>query len=370
MINNITLSNLQPHYNYKSTENKNVNFGNKISIPKTPKLEAIEKHEINFECFLRKLGDKINSLINSKRINALYEHVINTDEKSKEYMIQIFDYGKMLSGAKEIEINVENESLMNIAKSDESCIFIINHDDQKQDPKMLGFFNSLLAREYILNEKAETCPRPKVILNDDILSSLNPKSRAVLEKVGSVGVDARLFSPNLIANGRTLVPLIKDFINNKSHIFIFPEGRMCAFNTLGLEYRFQTGVADIIGQIAKRKKQVKVIPLGFAYKGKVGSIHVGEPVYFKKDNSRMLVTKGNIDSQFASEKYTNFFKTNSEADDFKTITSDGKPVESEDIPDYVAGILCENLKICKEEAKKAISKSSPKENIPVYNVDL
>lgn len=374
MIKNVTTNNFQQNY-YKKNHVKNneyydITFGNKISIPKTAKLERFEKRQQKVEFLLRRIADKINVVFNHKIIDDRYNKLINVDEKSQKFMVSLFNYGKRMARGKEVEVNVENGSLMNIANSNDACIFIMNHDNQSQDPKLLGFFNSLLTREYILNGKAESCPRPKVILNEDILTSANPKSRAVLEKVGGIGVDANLFSTNLSKNGRKLFPVVKDFIENKVHLYIFPEGKMSAFRDLEIEYKFQTGVADIISQIVRKKEQVKVVPLGFAYKGKLGSIHIGEPIYFRKDGQQMLASGGNVNSPFASTDNVNFFKSAKDSDSFKVITEHNQPVDGENLPDYIAGVLCENLKICKAEAKNSISQTLPKEEVPIYNIDL
>jgi hypothetical protein len=146
---------------------------------------------------------------------------------------------------------------------------------------------------------------------------------------------------------------------------------MCIFNGLGLEYKLQTGVAEIIHGASKSKGRVKVVPLGFAYHKDLGSIHVGEPIYFRRSGKNMLVTRGNIDSSFASQNYVDFFtKSTADEDGFNIITTHGEPVTGEEIPDYMSGILCENLNICTEEAKRAISQCSPEEKVPVYNIGL
>lgn len=375
MIYTINTFNNSPNYkNNKSCviENKvnhELNFGNKNAILKTKKLENLEKQQHKVEFFFRKLIGKINVALNGKKIDSTYKSIANLDVQSLEYMENSFNYGKMMARGKKVEINIEDGALANIAKSDEPCIFIMNHDNQRQDPKLLAVFNSLLTREYVAIGKGESSPRPKIILNEDIITSANEKTGAIYEKLGAVGVDASLFSPNLVKNGKKIFLMIKEFIANKANIYIFPEGKMCAFKYLDPEYKFQTGVADIVSQITKRKKQVKVVPLGFAYEGKIGSIHIGEPIYFKKDGAHMLTTSGSVNSSFASKSYVDFFKNSKEADDFRVITDHGKPVEDENISDYIAGVLCENLKICKSEAKKAIS-PTPTEKVPEFNIEL
>lgn len=333
-------------------------FGNKICLPYSKRFDKLEKITQKFELVFRKAINKLGTMLYKEQNKNLSDKFMNIDEKSDKYIEALFQLGRKLSGTKEVEINVESEVINNITKSNESCIFIMNHDNQKRDPQLLMFFNTLLSRDYIQNGLAEKCPRPKIILNEDIIDAADPIKKSLLEKIGAVGIDASLFSPNLVKNGKKLFFLIKDFIADKSNIFIFPEGKMCAFKNLDPEYRFQTGVGDIINQISKKKNRVKVVPLGFAYNGKNNSIHMGEPIYFKKENGHILATSGSVKSNFASSSYADFFKKNTREDGYSLITKNGIPVEIEEAPDYVAGILCENLKICRDEAKKAISKEA------------
>ena len=48
-----------------------------------------------------------------------------------------------------------------------------------------------------------------------------------------------------------------------------------------------------------------------------------------------------------------FFKNRQEA----TLTENNIPVKGKEQAQYIGGVLCENLRICKEEAKKAITNS-------------
>ncbi len=163
----------------------------------------------------------------------------------------------------------------------------MNHDNQKADPQMLGFFNTMLNEEYVVNDIAETCPRPRVILNEDILSTMNTKMRNIFEKLGSVGIDASLSGGNKASNGRKMIQLMKEYIDGKSNIFIFPEGKNCIFKDRPLKERFQPGIASIISRL-NLKTDVSVVPLGFAYNKKnklLAAIEIGEPIIFKKDVS-------------------------------------------------------------------------------------
>lgn len=374
MINSININYNYPHKNLQS--NHSPAFGNKISLPKKKAFVLREKAFKAVEYPLRLVLNKAHEVFAHKSIDARYKKLMSIKEGSEEYLETLFGLGEMCSRKKAVEINVESQRIKDIAKSNDSCIFIMNHDNQKKDPALLTYFHALLAREYISNDKIADAPAIRVIMNEAILTTKNNKSRAIMEKLGSVGIDASLFGADSKKNARKLLPTIKEFVNNKTHLYIFPEGKMCAFKNLDLEYKFQTGIAETISKLTGAKKSVKVVPLGFAYNPKdkelLGSIHVGEPVYFKKQGQNILATKGNTDSPFASKAYANFFKKpNIDNDGFNVITKEGVPVNGKDLPDYIAGILCENLKICREEAKKAIDptliKGTPEASyVPLY----
>ena len=162
--------------------------------------------------------------------------------------------------------------------------------------------------------------------------------------------------PDSKKNARVLVPLIRDFIQDKVNIFIFPEGKLAVFSKKKLSDKFQTGIADIVYTLLSKKESVKVTPLGFAYnkkKSSLSSIHIGEDVVFKKVGENISVSKGNI-SPNTNSPLNEFFGNESE----KLIQEQGIPIKGKDNIDYIAGVLCENLDICVNNAKNTIPKNS------------
>lgn len=348
----------ETNYNKNKFHNgKSITFGNNAALPKTFMVKLLTDgfsttNKIKFA--KKKLSHWVNWLKNRKEITKNYNSVMNLKKDSPEYIHAQMNICRQAAAGKEIEINLENGCLKNLANSNESCIFIMNHDNPKEDPILLGFFNALLSKEYIAGNKAKTCPRGNVITTKTILNEKDAKTKAIFEKFGYVGIDSSIMNPESNNNARAIVPIIKNFINNKTNIFVFPEGRMSKYPDLDIKYKFQTGIAKMISVASNSKEKVKVVPLGFSYKNGVGGIHVGEPVYFKKNGQNIQVSKGNINSEFASYDYTNFFKNEAAEDGFKTITQNGKPLKNENLPEYISGILCENLKICRAEANKAL----------------
>jgi hypothetical protein len=228
----------------------------------------------------------------------------------------------------QLEINLEDKRLEEIANSDEACLFIINHDFQFQDPILLSFFGLLLYQAYLEAGKSEGCPRPAILMNEDILKSMPPKLAAVYEKMGAVGIDASTSQTraSVKANGHQFRTLLADFAKNLKNLFIFPEGRMAGMKNVDLKDRFQDGVADMVRIVAGKKKRVKVVPVGFAYnkkdsvpnplhdpqdptsakKLKLGSIHIGEPIIFQTEGKSMFMSVGNLMPDVAPDSYRKF----------------------------------------------------------------
>lgn len=205
-----------------------------------------------------------------------------------KYIFAIAGAGRIFAQNKEVEINSETGIIEKLAKSGRPHIFIMNHDNQKADPLMLGFFNTMLNEEYVVSEQAETCPRPRIILNEDILLTMRPKMRNIFEKLGSIGIDANLSGGNKAANGRKMVQIMKEYMNGESNIYIFPEGKNCAFKDKPLNERFQPGIAKLIERLIS-KTDVSVVPLGFAYNKSdknLSAIQIGEPIVFEKGSDK------------------------------------------------------------------------------------
>lgn len=354
--------------NYKPISTTSINssklsFGNKISIPanKTNKILEYIADKIGFQ--FRVIANKIrNKKDNKEEYKKFWEKFSKVDKESQEYTTYLYNFSKKIGMHKEVEINIESQRLLDVMKSDQAYIFIMNHENQKHDPKMLGVINALLYGSYIKSGKGVTCPKLKILFNEAILKAMDTNQRKIMEKFGAVGINASLFNTKKTQNASSMLSLLKDFAQNKSHIFIFPEGKMVYFDNADLKYKFQTGIAEIVNAATKLKKDVKVMPVGFYYnknsKDFLGSIYLGEPVVFMQEHKKIFTTKGNIDSEFANQNYKNFFSEINSPLIFKEITDKGKTIESKNVSDYIAGILCENLEICKNEAKKQLPQMS------------
>jgi len=337
-------------------------FKGNISIPENT-IFRLGENVIDYFAILKRMAYNYRVFRkNKENITAFYNKIMNVPTESSDFMKFFHNYARKFGKNREVEINLESNRLLDIAKSDEACIFIMSHSDTKRDPAMMGIFGTLLSGAYINLGKSATCPRPKIIVNKEILTSMNKFQRGIYEKFGAVGINANLFSAGKGKNSETIHELINNFVQDKNHIFIFPEGKMSMFKDLELKNRFQPGIGGIIRSALKSKKQVKVVPLGFAYNNKtqnfLGSLYIGEPVYFKKNGGgEILVNQANIDINIAKGNYKKFWSENKQ-DAFKVITSNSEPVTGYEQGLYIAGLLCENLRICTEKAKIQLPEDS------------
>lgn len=359
-INNIKF-NISNQQNF--TKQTRLPFKGNVSIAPKPFFKYSEQI-LNFSAIIKRLV--YNRLFSSRNQNIykeFYDKITKIPNASYEFMKYFNSYARKFCNNREVEINLESNRLLDIAKSNEAYIFIMSHENGKKDPAMLGIIGTLLSGAYINLGKAAACPRAKIIVNEDILSCMNKIQRAIYEKFGAVGINANLFDAGKGKNKDKMHKLITEFIENKSHVFIFPEGKMGMFKLLDLKYKFQPGIAGIVRSALKQKESVKVVPIGFAYNDKsknfLGSIYIGKPVCFKQDGDFIRVNNANIDLISATPSYKKYFSLNEEnLHSTKIISDDGIPLKGREQNPYIAGILCENLKICTNLAKKQVPEKS------------
>jgi hypothetical protein len=206
---------------------------------------------LNLEYAMRVMASKLFARQYRKTIDRFDQLFPDSSKMSPQYIQALMEVAQFFAAEREIEINTESGRIQALAASDEACIFLMNHDHQMEDPSFLGLFTLLLYEEYLKQGKGSACPQPKIILNRDILDTMtDPKLRRLYDRLGAVGVDARvgneaqdtfgaMFQDLLAAmglarakptgrsdNARAMLPLIKGFQQNQNHVFLFPEGRL------------------------------------------------------------------------------------------------------------------------------------------------
>lgn len=320
-----------------------------------------EKGLHGIEYSMRIIANRFVDLFESKKNKEITKMIAQIKPESNEkYLFQLELISRYFSTLKTIDVNIEDKIFEKIAHDGKSAIFIMNHSNQKQDPSMLAVLNTLLVRAYKDAGKEKEFPLPKIVLNQDILKTMNKTKRKAFENFGALGIDANIFSRNKNTNAKAFFPLIKDFVKNKANIFIFPEGKLAVRTDLDFDSRFQIGVAELINKVLGIKKEVTVVPVGFSYgKGKnkfLTGMHIGEPIKFTRQGENTTTTSGNVlKSEYSLKEFKNFFEKHSNETDI-VITENGIPVKSAEVTDFIKGILSENLNICSKEAQKQIVK--------------
>lgn len=332
------------------TPNFYSNKTNYSSVPfkKAQTLKSAQSNVSNgIEYSMRVVGNKVSDLLQSKSSKQLTRGIASlVPKQDKVYLAQLAEIGRLYGTKKVIDVNLEDKILEEIAQKGDSTIFIMNHSNQSEDPQMLAVLNTLLAEAY-KKEGCETFPLPKIIMNEDILKTMNPTKRKAFENFGAVGIDASVVGGDKDVNTKAFLPLVKDFVRDKCNIFIFPEGRLAIRKDLDLFGRFQDGVANLVNKILGFKKEIRVVPVAFAY-GKdeqkdLTAMQIGTPVIIKRNQGVTTVTKGDVPKTKDSVLY-NFFEKHKTEEDI-AITCEGQPVAQDEVSGYLKTILCENLEI-------------------------
>lgn len=335
------------------------------AIGKPPSIDAEtrEKH-IRFDkdtyYKFQKAGEEFEA-----KFNTEIENLNKSSKESPEKLKNIIKLNDFLAKGMEMEINLESGILDKIAKSDASTIFISNHNHVPYDISLAFGTISELYKSYETNGKKENLPKPAFMINKVVTDTLPEKFKEVFDNIESLGVDSTPYPTKEGAeyNNQKMKPIIEGFTQNKTNLFLFPEGTRTAYNgKMPFENRFQYGIAKLIQDAVQKKGSVRVISLGIDFDDKLGAVNIGEPIYFVKDGDKIKVTKGNITSDTEAAKTNSFYKklsTLKESENL-TICHKGKPVlttneqSSKFMSRLIAGILCTDLDISMKNASKML----------------
>lgn len=321
----------------------------------------IAKYQAAYPDFYSEMGSKISDFRNK---------IMPCDVNSSEFIEQVNELNKFLSNGYELEINTENDKLDKIVNSDIPTIFVFNHPNAPHDLISSFGFVSELYGKYLEVGKGETCPRPKVFTSG-VHDGFPQEYKELLEKGFVTPIDPCPY-PNVNRaknNANAIGKIEKGFINSEYNIFHFPEGARRSMKNLPFDYRFQYGIAKIINNAINEQKTVRVIPVGLAAKEKFGVVEIGEPVYFKKEDDSVFVSKGNFDSKEEITKTNDYYKKLSELkeNEFFPIYYGNEIVKVKDeksnkaMERLIAGDICSNLEICANKANEKFIKIENKQ---------
>ena len=306
----------------------------------------------NFNYYKRGQSFRASASFANKSVNTAYKSI---DVNSADFIKYVYNKIRNMCMSS-FEINVESGKIMDIVNSNEPYIFIMNHTrKQPKDINGAMFFNSLLYREYIYQNKAGDCPRSKVFAGEGFLK--RSKMPEELEFMGVVPINAKAENKNAKEKNReTIQNIVDELSEGKINFFIYPEGAMAIVPFLPLRYKFQPGVSVIIKRVLEKRNSINVIPLAFAHNKNGSAIHIGETVKFSKKDGQYYTTKGNSESKFFDKKIKSFYKDKDEI----LLTNIGQPVKTDEVVPFISGVLSDNLDCCVKEAKSDLKHSARK----------
>ena len=306
----------------------------------------------NFNYYKRGQSFRASASFANKSVNTAYKSI---DVNSADFIKYVYNKIRNMCMSS-FEINVESGKIMDIVNSNEPYIFIMNHTrKQPKDINGAMFFNSLLYREYIYQNKAGDCPRSKVFAGEGFLK--RSKMPEELEFMGVVPINAKAENKNAKEKNReTIQNIVDELSEGKINFFIYPEGAMAIVPFLPLRYKFQPGVSVIIKRVLEKRNNINVIPLAFAHNKNGSAIHIGEIIKFSKKDGQYYTTKGNSESKFFDKKIKSFYKDKDEI----LLTNNGQPVKTDEVVPFISGVLSDNLDCCVKEAKSDLKHSARK----------
>lgn len=306
----------------------------------------------NFNYYKRGQSFRASASFANKSVNTAYKSI---DVNSADFIKYVYNKIRNMCMSS-FEINVESGKIMDIVNSNEPYIFIMNHTrKQPKDINGAMFFNSLLYREYIYQNKAGDCPRSKVFAGEGFLK--RSKMPEELEFMGVVPINAKAENKNAKEKNReTIQNIVDELSEGKINFFIYPEGAMAIVPFLPLRYKFQPGVSVIIKRVLEKRNSINVIPLAFAHNKNGSAIHIGETVKFSKKDGQYYTNKGNSESKFFDKKIKSFYNDKDEI----LLTNNGQPVKTDEVVPFISGVLSDNLDCCVKEAKSDLKHSARK----------
>lgn len=347
-----------------------------LGIPKTLHEEYREIDQSlrskELDCW-KKAGDNLYEA-HKEEIDTLNKNIEQISPEDPEFIDEIIKMNKFLGRGTEMKMNIESGRIRDLAKDNESVIFLFNHPAPPNDLCLTFGFISKLYEKYSQAGLAKTCPRPKYLLTQRIVEAMPEKLRGPFQKVQGVGVDAGTYpTPERAGrNGEIMQNLVDGFEQGQNHIFIFPEGGRARYQNIPLEERFQYGIGKIATKILEDVGEVKVVNVGMDYKNGVGAVHIGKPVIFKiGENGEILTNKGNFQkggktttpnrfySQLSCSCDTEFQPLKIQGTTPQLLNSMTKEESRQNqmlASRLIAGVMCDNMSICISKAQKMLTK--------------
>lgn len=301
----------------------------------------------------------------AEKAQSLTKELQTTPSETAGFVKKIIDTSEFLAQGTEMEINIEEGKLKQLAQSDEAAIYVFNHPNIPNDVILtFGFINQLY-KAYEEEGKAETCPRISYLLDTD---NLPPSFRDAAKSFGFNSLRAPLVddgSSNVeLHNGRVLFKSMREYSKGKKNIFLLPEGSYSNFKDIPLKEKFQPGIGRMVEKLVTKMDKVKIVPVGLCAEEGKGVVNIGEPIYFSHDDKTdgITATKGSLTPENAPDKgfYQNLSSQASDTPQTivyggEVITNDGKENKAI-LSRLVSGVVATNLDVNVQRATSVFKK--------------
>lgn len=261
--------------------------------------------------YSRILADKMFSWSNRSAIKDLNKRFTKMNPASKEYIDELAKVGNSMTD-QFVVTNIESSTMKRLAKSNDATIFVLNHPNYHKDKFVYVILNSMLNKLYAEQGRQLSCPRPKILVSKNMLKMLGEKVGNIYKHLGLTEVDASIKNKDVGKNIEPMKQLLAEFVQNKSNIFIFPEGNNSSFMNKTMEEKIQPGIAKFVRSALKAKGKVRIVPVGIDYpkeKNSFGNIFIGKPIWLKDGGKEVVYTQGTDKKHIMREKPQNIVTT-------------------------------------------------------------
>lgn len=274
------LSNFKTHLNLKRSKTE------------SPFMRSLLHCVYQVNNFFRTLSSAGYLLFNFKN----YQNTLKTFGTIKpESSAYIDEWAKLGNSChnKTININLEDRVLENIVKKGKNYIFLLNHSDFIKDKYIYIILNSFLNYGYSNHNMQKECPRPLIIVSDNMFKIAGNSLKNLYRNLGLLPINTKTTKEATLNNISTMKGLTDNFSNGNVNLFLFPEGINSIFKEKALKDKFQLKSIKLLENLLNKTKEIQIIPVGISYnnttKNNIGNINLGFPITLKKKENLVKI---------------------------------------------------------------------------------
>jgi len=310
-----------------------------------------------------------------RAINSLLKISEKAPPKTENFTKLLIKFNSFMSRELHATMSAKSEQhLEKIAADKNNYIFIMNHNNMPYDIPMGNNFLRVLYKKYRDVGRASGCPLPKIMINKDIIDTMPEKLKELYLKTEALPVHAYRYptQESAAVNKSAIEAVTNDIVNGNVNLVMYPEGGAADLMTLSREERFKYGIGKVILKVLSEKEkkglspEINIVSVGLTHKRNGQSaMNVGQTMTIRKENEKLLLTRGNILPETQEAQENTYFKelSSKNENEMFPIYLNGKTLElQKDNPvsrrmaaRVLSGILFTDLSISEKEAKKALT---------------